>query len=98
MTRSEFCRMTGIKNWRLIKVIQLLMVGYKYTTISEQMKVGTAIIIDIDRLFINYRPPVETLLVCRSQPYYATEQEMEIPEYNAADLRGEELEILNSIK
>jgi hypothetical protein len=60
------------------------------------MNVGISMLIDIEKLFVKYRPPVKTVIVYRAEPYYKTEQEMIIQDYNGSDLTGWELEVFNS--
>lgn len=104
MTVAEYCRLTGFEYTKVRRIIDYILQGLDMAHISRLENCSDQVVFNIYGTFIQttiFKPPDNRPKTFghKTTAYYKDESEMMTkPTYNIEDLKGEELEILNTLK
>ena len=97
MSTSDFADKLKLPLWKVNRVNSLLIHGVAISEIQKRLNLKNAKLNLIVSYFSSKKSLENAFLVCVKQPYWTSENEMEIPVYTIDDLKGDELAYLESL-
>ena len=97
MSTSDFADKLKLPLWKVNSVNSLLIHGVAISEIQKRLNLKNAKLNLIVSYFLSKKQLENASLTYVKQPYWTSEDEMEIPVYSIEDLQGDELAYLESL-